>query len=173
MTRFLISLSLTFFLTACGSLQSMPSQSGDWGWMLPTEDSFWIHEPGQPFYEAYALTKRMFEEEYGPESCPMKRMAFTPYEGPIPYVGEYTANGMIGRTTRKAYSMIINVELAEDTQERLVVHEMLHACGMRGNVGADRNHSDPARWHNGSETTLDSIEARATCELQGRLCGQY
>lgn len=168
----LLSAVLSVAAVACGSLQSTPSQVGDWGWMLPTEDSFWIHEPGAPFYEAYATTKRLFEETYGEDECPMKRMAFTPHEGPIPIVPEHDfyANGMIGRNTRKAYSIIIRSDLEEAVQERLVIHEMIHACGMRGTVGAGRRHEDPARWL----PDPGSIEHRATCALQPdlRMCLQ-
>lgn len=170
-------------LVGCGLAQSSPEYArGNWHFQLPTEDSYWTHEPGQPHYEAFDATRRAWQAA-GLGDCPINRLSVTPHDGPFDDGWGRKANGMVPTSTRRRTGMVLNVSLPEAVLERLVVHEVSHACGMRDGVGPDRQHTNPKIWDphvigfEEDRTPIwapsppGSVAQRATCELQPDLPG--
>lgn len=151
-------------LPACGVFQTAPTQRGDWGWML-SETGEWAHVPESPYYRAYEATRQHWDAQGELPPCDNRwdRVEVIEADGPV-YNGQ--AHAYVPSSTAKRAVIVLRTDLGPDVAERLFVHEMTHVCGFWAGVGGDHRHSDPRRWM----PATSSVEARATCELQGRAC---
>lgn len=148
-------LALPLLLLAACATNAHGDRVGDWRWSLASERCEWLHRPGDRFRRVWDAAHAAAE---GVETARLRQAQVCLLDPPVMVWGR-EVNGYTLQTGGVATLHVRN-DLDTETTERLVLHELLHS------LSGDRGHSAPGWWR----PSLSSVEARATCALQQRLC---
>lgn len=141
-------------LTACVT-NAYGDRVGDWRWSLSSERCEWIHRPGDRFRRVWDAAHAAAE---GMETARLNQAEVCLLDPPVMLWGR-EVNGYALQTGGVATLHVRN-DRGADVVERLMLHELLHK------LSGDAGHAAPGWWRR----EPGSVERRATCALQRRLC---